>query len=115
MSIPELSQEMIREYAINQSWQRGQAYYEDDCVRRISQRGKLITAEVLGNDIRPYRVTIDFSGDELDSAYCTCPYDWGGYCKHIVAALLVCLRDPDKILSRQSLEQLLDRLNEVQT
>ena len=115
MSIPELSQEMIREYATSQSWQRGQTYYEDDCVRRISQRGKLITAEVLGNDIRPYRVTIDFSGDELDSAYCTCPYDWGGYCKHIVAALLVCLRDPDKIQSRQSLEQLLDRLNEIQT
>lgn len=115
MSIPELSQSMIREYATSQSWHRGQAYYDDDCVRRISQRGKLITAEVLGNDIRPYRVTIDFSGDELDSAYCTCPYDWGGYCKHIVAALLVCLRNPDQIQSRQSLEQLLDRLNEVQT
>ncbi len=115
MSIPQLSQEMIRRYASSQSWQRGEAYYDDGYVRRVVQRGSAIAAEVEGNDIRPYRVNISFDRGELDTAYCSCPYDYGGCCKHIVAVLLVCLREPETIEISPSLEQILDRLNEVQT
>ena len=115
MSIPQLSQEMIRRYASSQSWQRGEAYYYDGYVRRVVQRGSAIAAEVEGNDIRPYRVNISFDQGELDTAYCSCPYDYGGCCKHIVAVLLVCLREPETIEISPSLEQILDRLNEVQT
>ncbi len=28
---------------------------------------------------------------------CSCPYDWGGICKHIVAVLLVLVHASDKI------------------
>ena len=115
MSIPKISQKIIRSYASSKSWQRGQAYYHDGHVRRVVQRGKLITAEVEGSDIRPYQVNIGFEEDELDAGYCTCPYDHGGYCKHIVATLLVCLHEPELIEQRPSLEEILDRLNEVQT
>ena len=92
MSIPQLSQDMIRRYASSQSWQRGEAYYHDGYVRRVFQRGNSISAEVEGNDIRPYQVSISFDGEELGAVYCSCPYDYGGCCKHIVATLLVCLR-----------------------
>lgn len=115
MSIPQLSQEMIRRYASGQSWQRGEAYYHDGYVRRVIQRGSAIAAEVEGNDIRPYRVNLSFDNGELDTAYCSCPYDYGGCCKHIVATLLVCLREPERIELRPGLEEILDRLNEVQT
>ncbi len=115
MPIPKLSQEMIRDYATNKSWQRGEAYYYDGYVRKVTQRGELIMAEVVGNNIRPYQITIGFDKDEIGSAYCSCPYNYGGYCKHIVATLLVCLHEPSKIQLRPSLEQILDRLNQVQT
>jgi uncharacterized Zn finger protein len=115
MSIPQLSQDMIRRYASSQSWQRGEAYYHDGAVRRVIQRGELITAEVEGNDIRPYQVSISFDDEELGEVYCSCPYDYEGCCKHIVATLLVCLHEPAKIELRPSLEEILDRLNEVQT
>ena len=115
MPIPKLSQEMIRDYATNKSWQRGEAYYYDGYVRKVTQRGELIMAEVVGNNIRPYQITIGFDKDEIGSAYCSCPYNYGGYCKHIVATLLVCLHEPSKIQLRPSLEQILDRLNPVQT
>ncbi|AOX00593.1 hypothetical protein BJP34_15105 [Moorena producens PAL-8-15-08-1] len=55
MSIPEISQEIIRSYTSSQSWQRGKAYYHDGHVRRVVQRGKLITADVESSDIRPYQ------------------------------------------------------------
>ena len=115
MSIPQLSQDMIRRYASSQSWQRGEAYYHDGAVRRVVQRGNLLAAEVEGNDIRPYQVSISFDGKELGAVYCSCPYDYEGCCKHIVATLLVCLHDPARIELRPSLEEILDRLNEVQT
>ena len=113
MVIPQLSQEIIADYASSKSWQRGEVYYRDGYVRRVCQRGQSLIAEVLGSS--PYRVAIDFSDRGLQSAHCTCPYDWGGYCKHIVASLLFCLREPEKIQVRSSLEEILDRLNEVQT
>ena len=115
MSIPQLSQEMIRSYASSKSWQRGEAYYYDGYVRRVVQRGNAIAAEVEGNDIRPYQVNLSFDAEELDTVYCSCPYDRGGCCKHIVATLLVCLHEPEKIEQCPSLEEILDRLNEVQT
>ena len=115
MSIPQLTQEMIRRYASSKSWQRGEAYYQNRYVRRVVQRGDAIAAEVEGNDIRPYRVNIDFEEVDFGTVYCSCPYAYGGFCKHIVATLLVCLRQPESIEISPSLEQILDRLNEVQT
>ena len=113
MPIPQLSREIICSYANHKSWQRGEAYYNDGCVRKVCQRGQSITAEVRGN--RTYGVTIDFDAGGLNSASCSCPYDWGGYCKHIIAALLFCLHEPTKISLRRSLEEILDLLNDVQT
>ena len=115
MSIPQLNLELIRQCATDRSWLRGKEYYDNACVRQIYRRGELITAEVLGNDVRPYRVKIDFRQNESILAECNCPYNWGGYCKHVVAALLTCLHEPEKIQPRPSLEQILDRLNEIQT
>ncbi|MEM6614473.1 MAG: SWIM zinc finger family protein [Cyanobacteria bacterium P01_C01_bin.72] len=113
MSIPHLSQAVIRQQATDRSWQRGQAYYHDGHVRQVWQRGKSLIAEVLGS--QSYRVTLDYNSRGLDIAYCSCPYDWGGYCKHIVASLLFCMHEPERIQVRSSLEEILDRLNEIQT
>ena len=46
-------------------------------------------------------------------ATCTCPYDWGGYCKHIVAVLLTVLQG-DKITVKPELDTLLAGLTEAQ-
>ena len=114
-SISQLTSEIIRDYATEKSWLRGKEYYDMSFVGQVYQRGNLITAEVLGSQAKPYMVVIDFQPDQFISADCNCPYDWGGYCKHIVAALLSCLHELHQIQSRQSLEQILDRLNDIQT
>ena len=107
MSIPKLSQVLIRSHANTKSWQRGEAYYYDGAVIRVVQRGNSIGAEVQGNDIDPYRVNIDFDDETIDIAYCSCPYDYDGWCKHIVATLLVCLHNPESIEIGSSLEEIL--------
>ena len=49
------------------------------------RRGETLQAEVRGSTL--YLVDIEILGDTI-LATCTCPYDWGGYCKHIGAVLL---------------------------
>ena len=52
------------------------------------------TAEVEGNDL--YSVEIQFSGDEIISWNCDCPYDGGDICKHVVAFLLYIKENRDE-------------------
>lgn len=72
-------------------------------------------AEVEGNERLPYRVSLNFDDKNITSAKCTCAYNLDGWCKHIVATMLVSTRQPEIIEQRPTLEQLLDRLDHVQT
>jgi hypothetical protein len=57
-------------------------------------------------------ITLDAGG--IGSAECTCPYDWGGICKHIVAVLLAYINRPDQVEERPSLDTLLAALSAEQ-
>ncbi|EGK88847.1 SWIM zinc finger domain-containing protein [Microcoleus vaginatus PCC 9802] len=116
MPIPKLSETTIEHHTSAQSLKRGEAYYLAGNVIRAVRRGNMVQAVVEGSEVEPYRVTLPFDDAGLASTlFCTCPYDNGGWCKHIVATLLLCLRQPEIIEQGPTLEQLLDRLNDVQT
>jgi uncharacterized Zn finger protein len=115
MLIPKLSEFTIRRNANAKSFQRGEAYYQADAVISLIQRGNLLQAEVAGNEVNPYQVNLSFNSGGLTSVKCTCPYEGDGWCKHIVATMLVCMRQPESIEERPTLEQLLNRLDDRQT
>jgi uncharacterized Zn finger protein len=79
---------VIRSLATAQSFERGENYYHSGAVLGLSKRGNTLLAHVEGSSYEPYEVTVELSEHGVIEAYCTCPYDWGGYCKHVVAALL---------------------------
>lgn len=114
MPIPNLTDAAILHQASPESFQRGEDYYRRGAVIEICQRGQHIHAEVEGNSVEPYHIGLSFDGAGLTQVQCSCPYDYDGWCKHIVAVLLTCLRSPERIDERPSLEQLLDQLNEIQ-
>ncbi|OYE05043.1 hypothetical protein CDG79_10055 [Nostoc sp. 'Peltigera membranacea cyanobiont' 232] len=115
MSIPQITEFTIRRHANTKSFQRGEAYYEAGAVNAVTQRGHLLQAEVAGTEDRPYHVNLSFDDSGLTSANCTCAYNFDGWCKHIVATMLVCARESENIEQRPTLEQLLDRLDRSQT
>ncbi|MEH2262995.1 SWIM zinc finger family protein [Nostoc sp.] len=115
MSIPQITEFTIRRHANAKSFQRGEAYYEAGAVNAVTQRGHLLQAEVAGTEARPYHVNLSFDDSGLTSANCTCAYNFDGWCKHIVATMLVCARESENIEQRPTLEQLLDRLDLIQT
>jgi uncharacterized Zn finger protein len=112
---PPISEATIQRHAGDNSFNRGEDYYRRGAIADLVQRGNTIHAEVEGSEVKPYRVTFEFDSGGITSAACTCPYDFGGWCKHLVAAALTWVRQPDRIELRPTLPQLLDRLDQAQT
>lgn len=112
--ILKLSEATIRHHTIAQSFERGQAYYRAGSVNSLIQRGDRLLARVEGSEATDYQVDVQFDQGGITSAICTCPYNYEGWCKHIVAALLTCLHQPDRIEQRPELATLLAALNREQ-
>jgi len=83
-----MATEQIRKLCTESSFERGIEYFHQDSVRSLEQFGNSITAIVEGTS--NYEVTIRMDKENIEAS-CTCPYDWGGYCKHIVATLFLSL------------------------
>jgi uncharacterized Zn finger protein len=111
MTIPSLSEAAIRQQAAAESFRRGENYYRQGAVVSLVQRGNMLQAEVEGSQYEPYGVRVTFDEGGITSAVCSCPYDWGGWCKHIVATLLAGLDDPEEIEVHPTLDELLADLD----
>lgn len=107
-----ISDATIRAGASSQSFDRGSSYFRSGAVHDIEKRGDLISGRVEGSDYEPYRVAVTVGEDgQVASASCTCPYDWGGYCKHVVAVLLTVVHNQESIAVRPDLNTLLADLS----
>ncbi|MBP8972641.1 MAG: SWIM zinc finger family protein [Anaerolineae bacterium] len=109
-----LSLEHIRSRATAQSFARGESYYHKGAIFDTVRRGHDLEGRCEGSDYAPYhvRVTLDEKGG-VKEASCTCPYDRGGDCKHIVALLLTYLHEPECFAERAPIEDtLLERSKE---
>jgi uncharacterized Zn finger protein len=115
MSIPNLDETTLRYHATDKSFQRGESYYQQGAVVDLCQRGNCLCGEVEGNEVEPYHVNIEFDAGGVTATKCTCEYSFEGWCKHIVAVALTSIRKPETIHQRLALNELLDRLNHVQT
>jgi uncharacterized Zn finger protein len=112
--LPIVTEAMIRQHASADSFQRGDAYHAQGGVVRLVRRGQQLQAEVEGSQVEPYTVQITWDGGGITQASCTCPYDWGGWCKHIVATLLAWVHNPAQVEERPALQTLLAGLDREQ-
>ncbi|MCP4415112.1 MAG: SWIM zinc finger domain-containing protein [Chloroflexi bacterium] len=97
----------VRNLANSQSFDRGHRYYRSKAVSNVVRRGNMFTAEIEGSSYAPYQVQITLNDASIETTFCSCPYDWGGICKHIVATLLVLIHDGEKIEKKPELASLL--------
>jgi uncharacterized Zn finger protein len=104
----------VRALAAPESFSRGRRYFRDGAVGEIVRRGAEVSAAVEGSEIDPYNVTVRLSGSGVADARCTCPYDWGGYCKHIVAVLLKLAEHSEQVVERPTIADLLAALDKEQ-
>lgn len=71
----------LREMTDPAVFQRGEDIYRAQPIK-VNKDGDIYTAKVW--DTERYEIIIDL-GDEEPACSCTCPYDYGDICKHIVA------------------------------
>lgn len=113
--LPPLSEVQIRQHASAESFARGVDYERRGAVGQLVLRGDLLQAEVEGSEYEPYRVTVSLDVGGVRAASCSCPYDWGGLCKHSVAALLAYIHAaPGQVAVRPLLAELLAGLDRDQ-
>jgi uncharacterized Zn finger protein len=86
-----IDKKTIRDRSTDAVFERGTNYHDEGRIRRLDRFGDLVTAAVSGSNL--YDVTVDFGGRSIDTR-CTCPYDGGGDCKHVVAVLLDIAANP---------------------
>jgi len=113
---PKLTEARIRAMASEKSFARGQSYCQDGAIVEPLQQGLELRAECEGSEYEPYQISVTLNAKGIAESSCTCPYDWGGICKHIVALLLAYVHNPqafrhieplDKMLAGKSKDELI--------
>lgn len=90
MALPEITEDIIRDLATTSSYLRGIEYFEDGEVDRVWIENGKYHAYVQGAEL--YKVTISGKKGNIQTT-CSCPYDWEGVCKHVVAVMLTVLNE----------------------
>jgi len=106
-NLPQLTEEDIQLLCTEQSFERGEDYYWQGAIREPLRQGMTLRALCEGSQYEPYRVRVELDEEGVAWADCSCPYDWGGYCKHIVALLLAWIHDPEEFTVIPETEELL--------
>lgn len=114
--LPKLTEAQVRAMATEKSFERGKGYYQSGALVEPLRQGLELRAECEGSEYEPYQISVTLGAKGIEETSCTCPYDWGGICKHIVALLLAYVHNPqlfrvieplDKMLADKSKDELI--------
>lgn len=104
-AMPSLSEADIRALASAQSFERGVSYYHSGAVFNTQKVGNELRGHCRGTDYTPYRISVELGSGGIRAASCTCPYDWGGICKHLIALLLTWVHTPEVFQSVAAVDE----------
>ena len=99
MQYPNITEDQIQERCTKQVFSRGEDYFYNEAIENPMFHGWTLSANCYGSEDTPYSVSVELTPTGIADAECSCPYDWGGDCKHIVALLLTYVHEPDEIHS----------------
>ena len=99
MQYPNITEDQIQDRCTKQVFARGEGYFYNEMIENAMFHGWTLSANCQGSEDTPYRVCVELTPIGIADAECSCPYDWGGDCKHIVALLLTYVHEPDEIHS----------------
>lgn len=114
MASPKLTEASVRAGASEKSFARGLDLFRGGAVSQAAIQDHILSGMCEGTGSPFYNVRAELDGGGVRSASCTCPYDFGGYCKHIVALLLSYARQPERFAVRKETEELLSGLSREQ-
>jgi hypothetical protein len=100
--LPILSEDEIEELATSKVMERGHDLFDDGALSELACQGTEISALCEGSDYEPYELRAELTSQGIGKTYCTCPYDYEGICKHLVALLLAWAHTPEDFVSHKA-------------
>lgn len=105
--LPKVTEAHVRELASEKSFARGETYFRDGAVLEPVRQVMELRAQCEGSDYELYQVSATLAKSGIAETSCTCPYDYEGICKHLVALLLTYVHEPQAFRSIPPLSALL--------
>lgn len=102
-----ISESILKSLSSPESFSRGHELYQIGAVFDTLQQGDHLTGKCEGSSAPFYQLSIQLDEGGIQEASCTCLYDWGGYCKHIIALALTYIHQPDAFIEKKRVEELL--------
>jgi uncharacterized Zn finger protein len=114
MATIKLTDAIIRAGATEKSFVRGLELYRNGAISDTAIQGNILTGHCEGVQSPFYKVRAELDAGGVRAASCNCEYDFGGYCKHIVALLLTFAREPEQFVVREDVAKRLAELGREQ-
>lgn len=105
-----LTAEDIEKISSEKSFARGIDLYLSSAISDTYRKENTIYGKCEGSEKNTYDLEVNFDGIEMD-AFCSCPYDWGGLCKHLVAFLLTFVNEEELFTKPADIPTLLEPLD----
>jgi uncharacterized Zn finger protein len=105
-----LTEDDIQLISSEKSFARGIDLYLSSAISDTYRKENTIYGKCEGSEKNTYDLEVNFDGIEMD-AFCTCPYDWGGLCKHLVAFLLTFVNEEELFMKPVDIPTLLEPLD----
>ena len=109
MQYPNITEDQIQDRCTKQVYARGEDYFYNEMIENAMFNDSTLSATCQGSEFTPYSVSVELTPTGIADAECSCPYDWGGDCKHIVALLLTYVHERAEV---RSLEPILTAIAE---
>jgi uncharacterized Zn finger protein len=106
-----ITESALKSLSTPESFARGHELYQADAVFDTLRQGDLLTGKCKGSSAPFYQLNVQLDEGGIQEASCTCPYDWGGYCKHIIALVITYIHNPDAFIEQKKIEELLKDLD----
>jgi uncharacterized Zn finger protein len=102
-----VSEQDIRKLATASSFERGMGSFVRGAIKNPVREGHVLRAECEGSMVVDYRLRAEFAEKDIIETWCSCPYSYGGICKHLVALLLTWVREPERFAAYDDLATVL--------
>jgi len=106
-----ITESALKSLSSPESYARGYKLYQSNAVFDTFRQGDLLIGKCEGSSAPFYQIHVQLDEGGIQEASCTCPYDWGGYCKHIIALVLTYIHNPDAFIEQKNIEELLGPLD----
>ncbi len=120
--LPTVSERAILSWAGPLDFRLGRVISSDGQILHQKRSANVIEALCREISPRPYRVRVVLSGNDIESASCTCSIGETGHCPHVAATLIAYSKDPERFgvavgldaaLERRSKSELIELINRL--